>query len=174
MTRQQKEDSKHTMDSQHVHLAVQDILEKLGSRDTAMMKLIKMTFLAESGLEYFVPDENSMWYGFSQISELDLEDFMFNYVKHHELKKKIEQVCLISLSTDNYQNVLFKLKYDISLQIAITYGIYLSRIDLVPEDGLHECAQYYYKFWCRSGWLDEDLQDLRDDYMDTYVGGPFA
>lgn len=160
------------MNPQHLDNAVKTALRSIGKSDPALIRLIKMTFLFESDLyDFFTdPENNSQYHGFSQISQSDLRHFLYDYVELRDIRNKMEKFCVISFKQNSLEEIWHKLRYDISLQIMITYGIYDSRFPEIPEDNLESLFECYRKYW-RDGqaYTEKEKTELLYFYMNTFT-----
>jgi len=159
------------MNPMHVHIAVRDTLEGLHVNNTAILRLIKMTILAESNFDDFMPREDleENLYGLSRIEMAAFRNFVYDFIRHHPLRERIEEFCRVDLRNTSFKLLLRRLKYDLSFQIAVTYGIYASRFDAAPDNNLQAIAGCYLKYWQQTGFDEDDVSDLIDSYEHNFV-----
>lgn len=130
---------------------VADIVERtltmMGQKDYAWVKLVKGTFAAETYLEeLFDDDEDSV--GFMMMHREWLRDVMRSDISPQKsVQEQIRLATGVDIMKLDLNQAFTALKYNIALQVAVTYCAYKANYLLTPNDNFEDLAGYYAKYW---------------------------
>lgn len=152
-----------TLDS--ICYIIDTTVDALEIKHSASIKmLIKMTFLMETQFKSVINKEHSRL-GFMRMRKDKFKEFVNEYLYlKPELRKKIENTCLVNFKTDRMDDLIEALIYNISLQVCVTYAVYNSKYDKAPEIDVKDVAKKYINFWADEFVSDDLLKECVTRY----------
>lgn len=158
------------LDPKQISIIVHNTLVDIGVNEPAIERLIKGTFLAESGLSLLFDHSNVynkkrglMLMDDSVAIELLEEELRFKPVQ----RDAISTACLINLDKTTIGARLNALDYNIAFMISMTYVFYSSKYDVIPPDDLHDIASYYFKYYRKTG--NGNMDKFIETYKSTFL-----
>lgn len=141
-------------------------LRRMGVKDASLVRLIKGTFLYESGIEllYDYSNEHNKKRGFMMMDDKTITDLFHNYLKFRKpLVEAIESATGAIVNGSSVSDMRQDLEYNIALMVAFTYTFYASKFREPPKDDLDEIAHYYRLYY--SGSSDPGVEE---DFVTYY------
>lgn len=146
---------------------IKTTLYRLGENDPAMIRLIKGTFLYESGLEELGDRSNTHnpLRGFGMMSDERIEHLVTKYLMFRPLwKNKIKSAFWLPI--ESYP--LERLKEDTDTNVAVSVMLlcywYKIKVQTMPSDDIMEIAKCYRDHY----YFGDHYPDLVEDFVEYY------
>ena len=149
----------------------QDAVKRMGEKEPSIAKLIKGTFLMQSGLsQLFDHTENfNKKRGLMLLSDRDSKHIFDEMRYNPTLRAKISNATNgIDLLDWDVESFVDELETNILLMIATTFCFYQFKNSDIPDDNLTSIGKFYVRYFLDSD-SNEKIKEFVEKYRETFT-----
>lgn len=160
------------LDPKDIGSVIKDVLHRLGENEPSVIRLIKGTFLFESGLESLGDKSNphNPLYGLGMLSEKRINQLVSEYIRFRPLwRSKIHSAIGISVDTYPIERLIRDMDSNIALMVAMTYYWYMVKFDAPPADDLRSIARCYQAHYYDAEYYPDLVSNFVSYYEEVFT-----